>query len=83
MVRAHQRDRRAPMTDPAGSDRIQQDLPPTSGTGDDSDSASSFDDVPLTREEAVERDRARDDDLPARADTDVARAERAEPAGGA
>ena len=71
------------MTDPAGSDRIQEDVPTASGTGDDSDSASSFGDVPLTREEAVERDDARDDELPARADGDVARAERAEPAGGA
>jgi hypothetical protein len=71
------------MTDPAGSDRIQQDVPTASGSGDNSDSASSFDDVPLTREDAVERDRAQDDDLPARADSDVARAERADPPGGA
>jgi hypothetical protein len=71
------------MTDPAGSDRIQQDVPTASATGDNSDTGSSFEDVPLTREEAVERDRAQDDDLPARADSDVARAERAEPADGA
>ena len=71
------------MTDPAGSDRIQQDVPTSSDTGDNSDTGDSFEDVPLTRDEAVERDRAQDDDLPARADSDVARAERAEPADGA
>jgi hypothetical protein len=71
------------MTDPAGSDRIQQDVPTASGTGDNSSTGTGFDDVPLTREEAVERDAAQDDDLPARADSDVARAERADPPGGA
>ncbi len=71
------------MTDPAGSDRIQQDVPTASGTGDNSSTGTGFDDVPLTREEAVERDAAHDDDLPARADSDVARAERADPPGGA
>jgi hypothetical protein len=69
------------VTDPAGSDRIQQDIPTASGTGDNSDSASSFDDVPLTREDAVERDAASGDDLPARADSDVARARTAGPSG--
>jgi hypothetical protein len=64
------------MTDPAGSDRIQQDIPTASGSGDNSDTGSGFDDVPLTREEAVERDAAQPDDLPAKADTDPARAER-------
>jgi hypothetical protein len=62
---------------PQGSDRIQQDVPTASGTGDNSDSGgtgSSFDDVPLTRDEAIERDNANDDDLPASADSDVARA---------
>ena len=44
------------MTDPAGSDRIQQDIPTAS---------------------------CQDDDLPAKADSDVARAERADPPGGA
>lgn len=62
------------MTDPAGSDRIQQDVPTASGTGDNSSLGSSFDDVPLTREDAVEQDAAQGDDLPARADSDVARA---------
>jgi hypothetical protein len=71
------------MTDPAGSDRIQQDIPTASGTGDNSSTDDSFADVPLTREEAVERDAAQDDDLPAKADGDVARAERADPPGGA
>ncbi len=71
------------MTDPAGSDRLQQDIPTASGTGDNSSTGSSFDDVPLTREDAVERDAAQDDDLPAKADRDVARAERADPPGGA
>jgi hypothetical protein len=71
------------MTDPAGSDRIQQDIPTASGTGDNSSTGSSFEDVPLTREEAVERDAAQPDELPAKADTDVARAERADPPGGA
>jgi hypothetical protein len=71
------------MTDPAGSDRLQQGVPTASGTGDNSSTGSSFDDVPLTREEAVERDAASPDDLPAKADSDVARAERADPPGGA
>jgi hypothetical protein len=62
------------VSDPQGSDRIQQDVPTASGTGDNSDSASGFDDVPLTRDDALERDAAHGDDLPARADSDVARA---------
>jgi hypothetical protein len=62
------------MTDPGGSDRIQQDIPTASGSGDNSDSGTdSFADVPLTAEEAIERDAAHGDDLPARADGDVAR----------
>ena len=62
------------MTDPQGSDRIQEGVPTASATGDDSSTGSSFDDVPLTADEAIERDAASDDDLPARADGDVARA---------
>ena len=66
------------MTDPQGSDRIQQDIPTASATGDNSStgsgSGSSFDEVPLTADEAIERDAASGDDLPARADSDVARA---------
>jgi hypothetical protein len=69
------------VTDPQGSDRIQQDIPTASGTGDNSDTGSSFEDVPLTRDEAIERDAAADDDLPARADSDVARARGAGPSG--
>jgi hypothetical protein len=66
------------MTDPQGSDRIQQGIPTASGTGDNSStgsgSGSGFDEVPLTADEAIERDAASGDDLPARADSDVARA---------
>ncbi len=72
-----------PMTDPQGSDRIQQNIPTSSGTGDNSDSGSSFEDVPLTREDALERDAEHGDDLPARAVSDVALSERADPPGGA
>jgi hypothetical protein len=69
------------MTDPAGSDRIQQGVPTASGTGADSDLATGEEDVPLTREEALARDAATDDDLPARADGDVARAAGSGPSG--
>ena len=71
------------MTDPAGSDRLQQDIPTASGTGDNSSTGSAFEDVPLTREEAVERDREQGDDLPAKADTDVSLSQRADRPGGA
>jgi hypothetical protein len=71
------------MTDPQGSDRIQQDIPTASGTGDNSStgSGSGFDDVPLTADEAIERDAAAGDDLPARADSDIARARTDGPSG--
>ena len=71
------------MSDPQGSDRIQQDIPTASGSGDNSStgSGSSFDDVPLTADEAIERDVASGDDLPARADSDVARARTDGPSG--
>ena len=71
------------MTDPQGSDRIQQDIPTASGTGDNigTGSGSSFDDVPLTADEAIERNDASGDDLPARADSDVARARTDGPSG--
>ena len=39
-------DRGGTVSDPQGSDRIHQDVPIASATGDNSDSASSFDDVP-------------------------------------
>ena len=71
------------MTDPAGSDRIQEDVPTASGTGDNSDSASSFDEVPLTREDAVERDSAHDDQQPARPGSDIGLLDRADPDGSA
>ena len=71
------------MSDPQGSDRIQQGVPTASGTGDNSSTGSAFEDVPLTREDAVERDAAQDDELPARVDTDVSLSQRADPPGGA
>ncbi len=70
------------MSDPQGSDRIQQNIPTASGTGDNSDTGSAFEDVPLTREEAVERDASQPDDLPAKAETEPARAERGGSGGG-
>jgi hypothetical protein len=69
------------MTDPQGSDRIEQGIPTSSATGDDSSTGSGFDDVPLTADEAIERDAASGDDLPARADSDVARARTDGPSG--
>ena len=69
------------MTDPPGSDRIQQDVPTASGTGDNSSTGTGFDEVPLTQDEAIERDSASGDELPARADSDVARAETSGPSG--
>ena len=71
------------MTDPQGSDRIQQDVGSPSATGDDGDTGASFEDVPLTREDALQRDAEHGDDLPARAVGDVALSERADPPGGA
>jgi hypothetical protein len=70
------------MSDPAGSDRIQQDVPTASGSGDNADTGSSFEDVPLTRDEAVARDAAHPDEQPARADSDVSLAQRAQPDNG-
>ncbi len=55
------------MSDPAGSDRIQQDVPTASGSGDNSSTGTdSFGDVPLTADEAIERDRATGGDQSAR-----------------
>jgi hypothetical protein len=56
------------VSDPQGSDRIQQDIPTASATGDNSSTGSSFDDVPLTADEAIARDEATDDQ-PARTPT--------------
>ncbi|MGY1781580.1 hypothetical protein [Geodermatophilus sp. SYSU D01036] len=69
------------MTDPQGSDRIQQGIPTASGSGDNSSTGTGFDDVPLTRDEALERDAASGDDLPAGADSDIARARTDGPSG--
>jgi hypothetical protein len=69
------------MSQPQGSDRIQRDEAPTaSGTGDDSSTGTDgFDEVPLTREDAIERDAATDDEQPARTPTEPSLAQRAEP----
>jgi hypothetical protein len=67
------------MTDPGGSDRIQQDIPTASGSGDNSDSGTdSFGDVPLTADEAIERDRSTGGDQSARTSGQPELAERAE-----
>ena len=67
------------MSDPAGSDRIQQDVPTAAGTGDDSSTGTGFDDVPLTRDDAIERDSAHDDEQPAKPGGDVGLLDRADP----
>ena len=57
------------MSETGGSDRIQQDVPTASGTGDNSSTGTdNFDDVPLTADEAIARDDATDDQ-PARTPT--------------
>ena len=54
------------MTGTGGSGRIQEDVPTASGTGDDGDSGTdSSGDVPLTADEAIERNEA-SGDQPAR-----------------
>jgi hypothetical protein len=64
------------MSETGGSGRLQQDVPATSGTGEnsdlstgdpDADPAGTRDGVPLTRDAALQRDDAADDELPARA----------------
>ena len=67
------------MSEPGGSDRLQQDVPTASGTGDDSSTGTGFDDVPLTADEAIERDSASDDEQPARTGTEPSLAQRAAP----
>jgi hypothetical protein len=68
------------MSEPAGSDRLQQDVPTASGTGDDSSTGTGgFDDVPLTADEAIARDTASDDEQPARTGTEPSLAQRATP----
>jgi hypothetical protein len=71
------------MTDPAGSDRLQQDIPTEAATGDDSSSDTGVEDVPLTRDQAIERDAAQDDQQPARLSSDVGLIDRADPDGSA
>ena len=63
------------MTEPS-TDRVQQGVPTASGTGDNGD-LGSFEDVPLTRDEALERDAANDDDQPARTSPQPELAQRA------
>lgn len=68
------------MTDPGGSDRIQQDVPTSSGTGDDSSSGTGGSaDVPLTADEAIARDSASDDEQPAQTGSEPSLAQRATP----
>ncbi|GAB3354062.1 hypothetical protein [Modestobacter lapidis] len=68
------------MSETGGSDRIQQDVPTASGTGDNSSTGTdSFDDVPLTADEAIARDSASDDEQPARTGTEPSLAQRAAP----
>jgi len=71
------------MTDPAGSDRLQEGVPTGEAAGDGGDLGASTEDVPLTRNEAIERDAAQDDEQPARAPSDIGLTERADPDGSA
>ena len=71
------------MTDPAGSDRLQQGVPTGDAAGDGGDLGASTEDVPPSRDEAIERDAAQDDELPARVTSDVGLTERADPDGSA
>jgi hypothetical protein len=71
------------MTDPAGSDRLQRGVPTGDAAGDGGDLGASTEDVPLTRDEAIERDAAQDDEQPARVTSDVGLTERADPDGSA
>lgn len=67
------------MSELGGSDRIQQDVPTASGTGDDADTGTdSFGDVPLTADEAIERDQETGGDQPARTSGRPELADRAE-----
>jgi hypothetical protein len=67
------------MTDPAGSDRLETGVPAGDATGDGGDLGASTEDVPLTREDAVERDAASHDEQPARPGSDASLSQRAEP----
>ncbi|WP_164703427.1 hypothetical protein [Modestobacter sp. KNN46-3] len=76
------------MSEAGGSDRIQQDLPTASGTGDNSDLGTGAEDtdatgtregVPLARDAALERDAQSDDLQPERTPTEPSLAQRADP----
>ena len=67
------------MTDPAGSDRLEQGVPTGDAAGDGGDLGASTEDVPLTRDEAVARDAALPDEQPARPGSDASLSQRAEP----
>ena len=67
------------MTDPAGSDRLETGVPAGDAAGDGGDLGASTEDVPRTREDAVERDAASHDEQPARTGSDASLSQRAEP----
>jgi hypothetical protein len=67
------------MTDPAGSDRLETGVPAGDAAGDGGDLGASTEDVPLTRDDAVERDAASHDEQPARPGSDASLSQRAEP----
>ena len=67
------------MTDPAGSDRLEQGVPSGDAAGDGGDLGASTEDVPLTREDAIARDAALPDEQPARPGSDASLSQRAEP----
>jgi hypothetical protein len=67
------------MTDPAGSDRLEQGVPAGEAAGDGGDLGASVEDVPFTREEAVARDTASPDEQPARPGSDASLTQRSGP----
>ena len=67
------------MTDPGGSDRLESGVVAGDAAGDGGALGASTEDVPLTREDAVERDAASDDEQPARLGSDASLSQRAEP----
>ena len=67
------------MTDPAGSDRLESGVPTGDAAGDGGALGAGHEDVPLTREDAVERDAASHDVQPARPGSDASLSQRAEP----
>jgi hypothetical protein len=69
------------MTDPAGGERLHDDVASDSSTGDDGALGASIEDVPLTRNEAVERDAASSDEQPASPDGEPSLIRRADPDG--